>query len=551
MSHPSRRRQRLLLWLPILLALPLIIFFLLPVDRIVATGMVEDDAFYYLKVASHVAAGHGSTFDGIDRTNGYHPLWLTLLVPIYFLLGARLDLAFRIACLLGVTLFLAADWVALGLLRRIFHELAPTALGVVFFAFLTFFSSSQAMETAPVLFLTNLILLMLASRDSLGIDADARSEWGLGALLSLVFLARLDMVFLGVAVGIALVARWLRERWSVKRFFTKTTRLFLPCLLLPAPYLAWNWMCFGHLVPISGTLKSSFPQVGPHLYVLKSIGPHVIFSLGVGAVVLIAQGCRAVGVGNAHSGSTRERAFSALAILALSVFLQLTYAVLFEKWGFAHWQVAPSFILGAVGVGWIQERFAWTFLPRISAERLRSFSGLFIVLATAVALGWGSWKRLGAYDPNSFYLGEWRAARWAKERLPNDAVLAAKSDAGLFSYFSGLKVLNINDGLVNDFDYQAAVSRKLLGRHLISKGVRWILLSVDPDNVYQGKLRFRARAYLYDSESEDVEVNLQEAIYRSDSFSVGWGSGRMFLAIVPFVSRGGPDTAESGLPLKN
>src|SRR6202789_4600788 len=43
---------------------------------------VEDDFYYYLKVAQNVAAGLGSTFNGITRTNGYHPLYFVVLVFI-------------------------------------------------------------------------------------------------------------------------------------------------------------------------------------------------------------------------------------------------------------------------------------------------------------------------------------------------------------------------------------------------------------------------------------------------------------------------------------
>ena len=36
----------------------------------------RDDAYYYFKVAQNISEGHGSTFDGINLTNGYHPLWM-------------------------------------------------------------------------------------------------------------------------------------------------------------------------------------------------------------------------------------------------------------------------------------------------------------------------------------------------------------------------------------------------------------------------------------------------------------------------------------------
>ena len=42
-------------------------------------AFVQDDCFYYLKVAQNLATGHGSTFNGINPTNGYHPLWLVCL----------------------------------------------------------------------------------------------------------------------------------------------------------------------------------------------------------------------------------------------------------------------------------------------------------------------------------------------------------------------------------------------------------------------------------------------------------------------------------------
>ncbi|MGZ4726103.1 MAG: hypothetical protein ACXWB2_00140, partial [Acidimicrobiales bacterium] len=42
-------------------------------------ALTFDDAFYYFGIARNVAHGHGSTFDGIDPTNGYHPLWMLVL----------------------------------------------------------------------------------------------------------------------------------------------------------------------------------------------------------------------------------------------------------------------------------------------------------------------------------------------------------------------------------------------------------------------------------------------------------------------------------------
>ena len=45
----------------------------------------NDDSFYYFQIARNLAEGKFSTFDGgITRTNGYHPLWLFLITPFYW-----------------------------------------------------------------------------------------------------------------------------------------------------------------------------------------------------------------------------------------------------------------------------------------------------------------------------------------------------------------------------------------------------------------------------------------------------------------------------------
>ena len=49
-----------------------------------------DDTFYYLETAKNLAAGKFSTFDGgITRTNGYHPVWLLLITPFYWVFDAE------------------------------------------------------------------------------------------------------------------------------------------------------------------------------------------------------------------------------------------------------------------------------------------------------------------------------------------------------------------------------------------------------------------------------------------------------------------------------
>ncbi len=77
-----------------------------------------DDAFYYFQIAHNLADGQFSTFDGgITRTNGYHPLWLWLITPFYWIFDKETALfgikAFEIMLIAGAVVLIAvAAWLA-------------------------------------------------------------------------------------------------------------------------------------------------------------------------------------------------------------------------------------------------------------------------------------------------------------------------------------------------------------------------------------------------------------------------------------------------------
>src|SRR4026208_16422 len=94
----------------------------------------RDDAYYYFKVAQNISEGRGSTFDGINLTNGYHPLWMLICVPIFAL--ARFDLILPLRVLLLVMSTLSAGTAILfyRLLGKVFHP-AIGAFAAVYWAF--------------------------------------------------------------------------------------------------------------------------------------------------------------------------------------------------------------------------------------------------------------------------------------------------------------------------------------------------------------------------------------------------------------------------------
>ncbi len=54
-------------------------------DRLL--GFVPDDAFCYFGVAEHFREGWGFSFDGLTKTNGFHPLWALIITPVLAVAG--------------------------------------------------------------------------------------------------------------------------------------------------------------------------------------------------------------------------------------------------------------------------------------------------------------------------------------------------------------------------------------------------------------------------------------------------------------------------------
>jgi len=94
----------------------------------------RDDAYYYFKVAQNISEGHGSTFDGINRTNGYHPLWMLICIPIFALARFDLILPLRVLLLVMSGLSVATAILLYRLIGRIFAP-AIGAIAALFWVF--------------------------------------------------------------------------------------------------------------------------------------------------------------------------------------------------------------------------------------------------------------------------------------------------------------------------------------------------------------------------------------------------------------------------------
>src|SRR5689334_13555086 len=160
----------------------------------------RDDAYYYFKVAQNISEGHGSTFDGINPTNGYHPLWMLVCIPIFAL--ARFDLVLPLRILLLVMGAFSAGTAILfyRMIGRIFHP-AIGAIAAIYWAFnydILTRIYQQGLETGIAVFCVVLLAYKLFELERAWRTSSVtnRQFLTLGFIGLLTALSRLDLIFL-------------------------------------------------------------------------------------------------------------------------------------------------------------------------------------------------------------------------------------------------------------------------------------------------------------------------------------------------------------------
>jgi len=167
-----------------------------------------DDAFYYFKVAQNIAEGQGSTFDGLHLTNGYHPLWMLVCVPIFAL--ARFSLILPLRLIVLVSILLTAGTSA-GIYRLLARWIRPQFAMLAGFAWafiplIADIATLKGMEAGVNAFFVTLLLERIAhlkaSRNS---EHSYRRYLFIGVIGALAVMSRLDNIFILLAMGIWLI----------------------------------------------------------------------------------------------------------------------------------------------------------------------------------------------------------------------------------------------------------------------------------------------------------------------------------------------------------
>ncbi|MXY23768.1 MAG: hypothetical protein F4Y45_04495 [Acidobacteria bacterium] len=384
-------------------------------------NLLADDTFLYLQIVRNIADRGMVSFDGIHTTTGFQPLWAVLLVPLAVAIEDRVEFV-RWVLLLSVFLNLAAGL----LLANVASMLGGRSSGLI----TACLWAGYMLAARPAMIgMESPLLALVFSGFLLNLLRDRMAP----AAVTGLFLARTD------ALLFAPVASVFQDRQRLLRTAAWS-------LLLVSPYLAFNLVTSGQLMPISGSVKIWWAGQDVHTVrdiafrlvdVAREIAHQVVplRGLGLWAVVFAVAVAIPVAMEVPRLSLTTRRFF--IALFACATLHVLACVVLLGRLGTVRWYFVPEYMIVCLFVGVVLGRAR----PRLVA------AGVAVLLCFQMTQ---SHWRITEPRPG-LHRARYELAAEIGRTLPPDAVIGAWN-SGELGYFTPQTVVNL-DGLANDARY--------------------------------------------------------------------------------------------------
>jgi len=227
-----------------------------------------DDFFYYAKVASQIVCCKRSSFNGIQDTNGYHPLWLMVVSFEYWITGG--GKAFFVAITGSIWFLVALTCLQMRAAQRVLKPSATAVVQPALLVSLTFMAvlARTGMEISIALFFLVMFwhrMQRTSLEQQTGLQAIAS-----GVIASCAILGRIDAclaIFAYLLIGFVAPV-------SPRKHLVQRIALFSIGLLPVLAYAISNRLLFGTLLPISGIAKNLKTTLFPSSSILERLFAH-------------------------------------------------------------------------------------------------------------------------------------------------------------------------------------------------------------------------------------------------------------------------------------
>jgi hypothetical protein len=446
--------------------------------------LFHDDSFFYIVLARNLSNGFGYSFDMINSTNGFHPLWLWLLAAISHFVELKGDFGVRIVTFIYGFFSILSAFIYLSILKVQKSSKAAQLIFVLIYIFGCSFSD-VGLESALFGFLFSILVWL-----------SFLTHWKkIFFLCPLVILClifcRQDSIFVIAAIGLAF-------------FFSKrkieSLVVFSSILSGLALLAIFNEVNFGYSRSISSWLKFHF-ELG-NLNQLLTIGlfVRIFFILSM------------LWMSYYISRSERPKIWIHNLIKYSLILYTIYLLILFSSvQGLGSWYLNQIFAFSLFLLFLAISNFKVS-----KTYKLFSFLCLFLLFIFTASLA----TRKIIFDSIAFSGKE--MGMYIKNHTNTTDIFFNVDGSGRLSYFSERKIIN-GDGLVNNMQYHAFIKEGRVCEYLKRNKVLYIVTNAPViDGFVVDKVpMWRNKEYM-----SFLKAEPQDSIYQVESYRLFKFTGR-------------------------
>jgi hypothetical protein len=464
-----------------------------PVETLIQKTL-SDDAFYYFVIARNVAQGKGPTVDGLTMTNGFHPLWTLLLIPLYAILPGRDNLVVHLGLTVSAVFDVLTAWLAYAIVHSLFKDTKAALAACFFYAFnpRVIMEAVNGLETALSVFFLTLAFYWYSKRLAVVHRPLAKDAFILGGLAGLMVLARTDTVIMAALMGLDMLLQ--KRRVGLARLLA----FGLGLTLVLAPWLLWNQLNFGTVVQSSGV---AVPYMAhrhfAHLFrdreLFLMLWKYLIAGVlqisfllawhysGVAWTVILVSLISLRLTRSRPPGDDSKENLALPRHLALPIAAAIIVVLVHTlyRWYPRNWYYVPLAFSASLLAGPVFAKVSQTITQ--ASTRGTLFNSLILGGSALLFLLQGAKEWNEGFYP--WQVEMYRASSWLRQHVPPQTAIGS-FNAGLYAYYSEHTVVNL-DGVTNWEAFEALRQHRLLA-YIDERGISYI---VDFDEYVNGIYR--------------------------------------------------------------
>lgn len=468
-------KNHLVFLLPALIYLILILIFatLLPGNLMI--NFYHDDSFFYIKTANNIAKGLGSTFDGINPTNGYHPLWMLILVlvaKVHSFIGVY---GLRYILIVHSIVIIFAVYFQ----DRFLDELGIKNVWRVFAIIITLGTTGFVdfgVETPILLFTSWFLLYSIFARAK---GKTWAKPWLVALLSACVVLSRTDSIIFVSAIGIAVTITMLYLKSKAKDIIAFLGISVFPAFAVYLAFSLYNLVFYGHFETISANLKVElggtfinhwFQRSGLSLKVRLAIPVIIAIVL---CFILVRRLFR-----SKNSGLKYNLEVLLLGANFYVIAYVFTLLLLGSSYGLGSWYIALCFTIAGTDIAYLLQTYQDTSNLFFKDRTLIAYSiGLLLLLYMCFYIG------IYRLSYSEYKLNLLSTGLWLRDNMPVSTRIFQVDASGVTGYFSERVVIN-GDGLINSWEYQEYLRKKRIREYLQAKRVNYLVTNEFEEDGY-------------------------------------------------------------------